>query len=181
MFFSEGLFESFLKQASDLQELTPISDAVLFDFLKKSRLRSQELEIVLQDLLMNAQEHGSSPIQFLHGRDKGVSSFLLCDHGAGIHQTVPENIRLSDLKGKSSSSIIRLFLEEGITGTGQDGRRMGLYYLSRLVSEKNAEALIASDSRVIIQRGTLFFQKSLDRDIGKNVILLQVRNSEVGL
>lgn len=78
-------------------------------------------------------------------------------------------------------SILRLSLEEGISGTGQIGRGIGLYYLSRLVQETGGECLIASDRGTVVQSGSQFFEKSLSQDTKGSVVVLKMTNKELGL
>lgn len=107
--------------------------------------------------------------------------FALEDYGPGIHTTLPANARLSDLKGKKSSSLLRLALEEGITGTAQIGRGLGLFYLSRLVADNHAETLLASNCGLVIQHGDVFYEKDLKNDISRNLIIIKIIEPKAGL
>jgi len=176
----ETFLDQYLNQELKLALLPSADDQSLFDLIYQLKIKSQDLLIVLEELVINAKEHGDGLPQFYHGKNEPDFTFLISDRGVGIHERVPVNPRLSDTKGKSSSSIIRLALEEGITGTGTIGRGMGLYYLSRFVRQTQATALIASDRGCVIQQGDVFHEKDLSKDIQSTVIVLVVHAAEVG-
>lgn len=179
MYFIEDQLHEILNNKSTLVNVSPINASSIYDVLQSLGVKSQDLEVVLEELLINAQEHGKGPIGFSYGKLMGTFTFVFYDTGEGIHVTIPKNQRLSDLKGKTSTSILRLALEEGVTGTGVVGRGMGLFYLSKLVSQKNAECLIASDSGVVVQKGNLFFEKTLATDLKRTIVVLQIKETEV--
>lgn len=165
----------------EFQEVTPVDDQRLFELVTKLGVRNQDLVVVLDELLINGQEHGGGQVRLHVSVTDDSIIFRMKDNGTGIHMTVPKNPRLSDTGGKSSASILRLALEEGITGTGQVGRGMGLYYLSRFVRLNGAECQIASDHGCISQSGASFHERSLENDVGGTVIVLRVGKTEAGI
>lgn len=180
MLYIQDFFEQILQK-----EITPLfinpTDNDLFELFQTQDIKSRELLVVLEELLFNSEEHGNKPIHFYFHKFFGNIMFAIEDFGTGIHSTLPENLRLSDIKGKKSSSILRLSLEEGITGTAIVGRGLGLFYLSKFVSENNAEALLASNSGFVIQNNKYFFEKELDSDINRNILIVKVSEQKVGL
>lgn len=181
MSFIEDEFTRLVSKKTDLEIITNPTDSSLYDLIQGLSIKSMDLLIVLEELLINCKEHGAPPIEFYYGKSFGSYFFAFVDYGVGIHESIPLNIKLSDTKGKSSSSIIRLSLEEGITGTGQIGRGMGLFYLSKLVRNKNASCIVASNSGFVMQVGDYFYEKRLPFDIKKNVVLLRVKSQELGI
>jgi len=116
-----------------LQTLIPLNDESLFNLITSLGIKSQNLENVLTELMINSDEHGGGINIFLYGHWGKKLFFVFQDQGEGIHETIPKNQRLSDTRGKSSVSLLRLAMEEGITGTGTIGRGMGLFYLAQFV------------------------------------------------
>lgn len=163
-----------------MSQVDPITDQTLFDLMASLNIKSQDLLIVLEELLMNSMEHGNSSPTFFYSTGE-VLFFVLRDKGMGIHENIPQNPRLSDTKGKSTTSILRLALEEGITGTGTVGRGMGLFYLSKFVSEHDAEAIVASNQGYIHQNRHQFLEHTTANDTGGTIVILKVKASEVGL
>lgn len=181
MNFIEDYFLSIVGNKSPLKKIENFNESMLYDFYQQLNFNSHDLLIVLEELLINCVEHGQSDTTFYFDKKFDIHTFAVCDSGQGIHTTVPKNINLKDIKGKSSTSIIRLSLEEGITGTSKIGRGMGLHYLSKLVSQKNATALISSNSGLVIQQGDYFSEKKLNFEIAGNIIILQIHKKELGL
>ncbi len=181
MNFLEDILQSLVNNKIYLKKIFEFDEKKLFNFYIETGIKSQDLLVVLEELLINSQEHGKTNVDFYYDKKINYFTFVIIDHGEGIHNTVPHNVRLQDIKGKSSSSILRISLEEGITGTGVIGRGMGLYYLSKFIKEKNATCLLASNSGMVIQDGSVFFEKALKSDIKMNCIIIQVHESELGL
>ena len=175
----EDIFTSIFSNNHGLKVIESLTDENLFKFYLENSFNSQDLLIVLEELVINSQEHAKSEIVFMYGRENDYFTIVLIDKVAGIHTTIPNNSRLQDVKGKSSASILRLAVEEGISGTGVIGRGMGLYYLSKLVKEKKAIALLASNGGQIVQQGDYFYEKNLSNDIPGTCIILLIHESEV--
>ena len=161
-------------------EIKPLDDQKLFDLARELGIRSQDFIIVLEELLINCQEHGDGIASMQYAVADDLFIFRLSDRGSGIHRSIPRNPRLSDTLGKASSSILRLALEEGITGTGQIGRGMGLSLLSQFVRRSSTEAIIASDHGCVTQQGDRFSECILQKDVLGTVVLLKVARSDVG-
>ncbi|MBK7961385.1 MAG: hypothetical protein IPK04_09415 [Bdellovibrionales bacterium] len=178
--FIEDYFDQIINK-----EVVPIlinpTDIDIYELFQTQKIRSQEFLIVLDELLFNSEEHGQRPINLYLKKSFGSLVVAIEDFGQGIHTTLPCNQRLSDIKGKKSSSILRLSLEEGITGTGQVGRGLGLFYLSEFVLEKSAECLVASDSGLVIQSAQIFYERALAADICRNLIVIKVLADRIGL
>lgn len=179
--FIENLFDQVLKSSNSFDEIKNISDHELFEFYNKYSLKNQNLLVVLEELIMNSVEHAKCAPDFLYKKNNNEFIFIIKDAGVGIHETVPKNPNLSDTLGKTSTSIIRLSFEESITGTGQKGRGMGLYYLSRLVSETKGQCLVASDSGFVVKSSEVYTEKVLSTDIKQNIIILMINLNELGL
>jgi len=176
----EQIFFTAINNHLTLKKLTPLSDQSLFELLESLNIKSQELLIVLEELLMNSIEHGGGQMQFHYDLIDDHFYFVLQDKGDGIHKNVPRNPRLSDTAGKSTTSILRLALEEGITGTGTIGRGMGLFYLSKFIHENDAESIVASNGGMIIQQKGQFSEKAVGKDVEGTLILIKVKASLVG-
>ncbi len=182
MYLLEDELKKIIDHQTKLTCLVNPTDQTIYENLTTDLgLKSQDLLIVLEELLANSLEHGSLPIHYYFGQQLKYYIFCIEDFGSGIHTTIPKNSRLSDTKDKSSMSIIRLSLEEGISGTGTVGRGMGLYYLSKLIKEKGAEGLVASNSGLVIQRDNYFIEKPLVQDIKRNLVIFQIHQKELGL
>lgn len=182
MFLLEDEFKKIIDHQTNLACLVNPTDRTIYEIVTTDLgLKSQDLLIVLEELLANSQEHGALPINFYFGQHSEYYIFCIEDFGPGIHTTIPKNSRLSDTKDKSSMSIIRLSLEEGISGTGTLGRGMGLYYLSKLIRDKGTECLVASNSGVVIQKSDYYIEKPLTQDIKRNLVIFQVHQKELGL
>lgn len=177
----EEILNQALQKTLPFKALDPVTDQSLYELVRGLGVKSQELLIVLEELLMNSQEHGGGHPRLFYDVSDDQLCFLLRDDGQGIHQHVPRNPRLSDTKGKATTSILRLALEEGITGTGTIGRGMGLFYLSKFVSEHGAESLVASDQGMILQQGGQFYEKLTSCEIEGTMILVRVAAREVGI
>jgi two-component sensor histidine kinase len=133
--------------------LRQTDDSRLFQLLQELGITSLSVQLVCEELFLNAQEHGQTAVQTFAVRQADRLYLAFLDRGPGIHQTLPRNPRLSDLRGKSASSLLRLSVEEGITGTGVLGRGVGLSLLSRLIQEQNGEAVLISDGGLLVQVG----------------------------
>jgi len=181
MQFIEDVFEAIVSGQTQLKKIDSIDDQKLYDFYLSIGAKSQDLLVVLEELLINSQEHGKNPISFYYDKLMNVFTFAVVDSGFGIHSTVPNNVHLKDVRGKSSSSILRLSLEEGISGTGQVGRGMGLYYLSKLATEKKATVLLSSNAGLVIQQSNLIYEKKLASDIKCNCVIIQINAKEIRL
>ena len=83
--------------------------------------------------------------------------------------------RLSDTKGKRAAALIRLALEEGITGTGTVGRGVGLFLVSSYVARTSSELLVCSDGGLVVQKGKHFTELSQEPSIQGSLILVRVR------
>lgn len=166
-------------QSSLLKKIDKANEYTIYDTLQSAEIKSQDLIIVLEELFINSTEHGKSNPDFYFDKIDDYYFFAVIDYGAGIHTTVPKNNNLSDLKLKTSSSIIRMSLEQGITGTGQAGRGQGLFYLNTIVQQKNGYSLIASNSGLVLQNKNVFTTETLPSDIQANCIILQIHEKEL--
>jgi hypothetical protein len=173
------IFNSILSKNSIIKKIENVNEYTIYDALQSAQIKSQDLIIVLEELFINSTEHGKSNPDFYFDKINEFYFFAVIDHGAGIHTTIPKNINLSDLKLKASSSIIRLSLEQGITGTGQAGRGQGLFYLNTLIQQKSGLALIASNSGLVLQNKNIFTTETLPVDIQANYIILQIHEREL--
>jgi hypothetical protein len=178
---TEPILNQYLKGQLKFSFFESITDQNLFDLVQKIGIRNQNLVVVLEELIINSREHGGGASRFYYDQHSSNLTFVIVDKGGGIHEKVPMNPRLSDTKGIASASIIRLSLEEGITGTGQVGRGMGLYYFSQLIKNCNAEGLVASDKGCVVQKGDEFFEKDLTQDTKATILILQIGVKEAGL
>lgn len=152
------------------------TDEALYQGLKNLECNDIDLLTVLEELLLNAREHGKPPVRlFLSKRIGGTLYFTIDDQGVGIHETIPHNPNLSDTRNKSPSSIVRLACEEGITGTGQKGRGVGLYLLSSFCRVRNAEMLIRTDAEQVMQVHDVFLEKKLSQSMTGTLICLKVK------
>ncbi len=131
-------------------------DSGLFDLFQRMNIQSLSVQILCEELLLNAKEHGKGPVRTFARRDADRIQVALLDSGPGIHVTVPRNPRLADLGGKSPSAILRMAVEEGITGTGTLGRGVGLSLLARTIRERGGEAVLISDGGLLVQVGEVF-------------------------
>ncbi|PIU01250.1 MAG: hypothetical protein COT74_01740 [Bdellovibrionales bacterium CG10_big_fil_rev_8_21_14_0_10_45_34] len=177
----EKVFQEFCKGDSRLTTVKNITDQKLFEVVTHLGIKNQNLTVVLEEVLINAQEHGDGHPSLHYKVDGNLLVLVISDSGVGIHQKIPENLRLSDTRGKSSSSIIRLSLEEGITGTGTVGRGMGLYYLSRFASENQASIFVASDQGAVIQVSSQFYERRLTDDLGCTLVILETTLKDAGI
>ena len=177
----ESIFQSALENKLSFDVVTAVTEDKLFDLVTKLGIKSQGLIIVLEELIINSVEHGNGRPDLYFECESGLLTFIMRDRGVGIHEQIPRNPRLSDTKGKSTSSILRLALEEGITGTGVVGRGMGLYYLSKFVVDHDANCLVASNRGYVVQSRDVFHERSTNKDVDGTIVILQVANREVGL
>jgi hypothetical protein len=160
MFALEDFAESILKGQSFVQELEQVRDQDLYQLVSDLTITDTQLVVVMEELLMNAREHGASPIRIFAGKRFGKFYFSVWDLGNGIHSTIPNNKFLSDTRDKSASAVIRLACEEGITGTGILGRGVGLHLMSSFCKERREECLLLSDGGFVLQMGDQFFEKA---------------------
>jgi hypothetical protein len=178
----QSIFLKIISADKNLNCLRNVTDPIFFDLIyNQLHIKSQDFLVVLEELLMNSKEHGRVDADLYYGSLEDKIWFAITDKGSGIHSTIPLNQRLSDLSGKTSSSILRLSLEEGITGTGKLGRGMGLYYFNKFIVDHEGEGIISSNSGLVHQKSDQFFEKTLSQDTGSNVILLMVPKIKVGL
>lgn len=181
MYLIEDIFQAICQDQCALGRMANPTDQDLFDFfVNQWEIKNLNFILVLEELLINAREHGGPPINLYYGQMGEYFLIALEDFGRGIHQTLPCNPRLADLKGKKTSGILRISLEEGITGTGIIGRGMGLFYLMEFISANNGEALLASDAGILIQNSNNFFSKDLAKQINRNLIIFQITKATVG-
>ncbi len=173
------VFNSILEDNSILKKIDNANEYTIYESLISEKIKSQDLAIVLEELFINSTEHGKSNPNFYFDKINDFYFFAIIDYGSGIHTTIPKNNNLSDLKLKTSSSIIRLSLEQGITGTGQIGRGQGLFYLNTLIQQKSGMALIASNSGLVLQDKNIFTTETLSTDIQANCIILQIHEKEL--
>ncbi|MBL6988223.1 MAG: sensor histidine kinase [Bacteriovoracaceae bacterium] len=172
----EDIFNSVIAGAPLIYQLDKADEATLFEKFHKIHQKDTELFLVLTELLINAIEHGNnSNISIFLEKMEDYFYFVIKDDGPGIHQTIPNNKNLLDLKGKSPAVILRLVCEEGITGTGTEGRGMGLYWTSKICSSRGGDLLIATDQGMLRQRRDLFWQKNLEHKINGSVVCLTIR------
>lgn len=177
----ENILKNFLISKDGFVEVRNITDSQLFDFYITQTIKNNNLLVVLEELRMNSIEHAKSEPNFFFKKESDHFVFIIEDNGFGIHQTLPKNPKLSDTEGRASSSILRLALEESISGTGLQGRGMGLYFLSRLITEIDGECLVASDSGFVSKTNDIYTEKDLLIDIKKNVIIIKINFKGLGL
>lgn len=150
----------------------------LFEALKDLGIADTEIQVVLEELLLNAKEHGQSLGLSVHlARHLGWLFAVVRDEGPGIHATLPKNPRLADTQGKSAAALVRLSAEEGITGTGTLGRGIRLHLLSELVRSRRAESLILSDGGLFVQVADVFLERAARHPIQGTLAAFKV---EVG-
>ncbi|MBF0361599.1 MAG: ATP-binding protein [Oligoflexia bacterium] len=167
----EDIFYSLLIQKPLITELKNSSDQTIFESLDSLGIASNvNLVTVIEELVYNAREHAKINIKVYISKIFDSLYFAITDNGPGIHNTIPCNKNLSDLKGKSSAAIMRTSCEEGISGTGVVGRGVGLYLLSEQCSLVSGEILIACNGYVLIQRQSIFMQKKLNSEIDGTII-----------
>ena len=149
----EDIVQSVIDGKSLIAQLPGTTDQALFDFMKDSGFSSRhELMTVFEERLINAREHGGGKSLAVFAQKlMGFLYFVIVDRGPGIHTTLPRNPHLSDTKGKSPMALIRLAMEEGITGTSVVGRGVGLYLLSDYINRNGGEAILISDGGLVVQ------------------------------
>ncbi|MEQ1665940.1 MAG: hypothetical protein ABL927_11245 [Bdellovibrionales bacterium] len=177
----EDVFREILNNKTNLKLIINPTEDQIFRLVSEFGFKSYNFSLVLDELLINSIEHGKPPINFYYGQNQEYYYFGVLDFGPGIHETVPRNERLRDTKNKASTAIIRLSLEEGITGTSVVGRGMGLSILSKFIQNSDSEVLIASNSGYVKQVGSNFFEKKLNNDIRANLIALKINKKDLGL
>lgn len=170
----EDLALSILDDKPLIAELPDSTDQALFDAATLSGLSSHtDLMVVLEELLLNAREHGKdSPRVYLAVQD-GWIYYAVTDLGSGIHQTIPANPKLSDTRGKATTALLRLACEEGITGTGTLGRGVGLYLLAQYCSKQNAEGYLWSNGGVLRIIGSQFQESLSNEPITGTIVCLK--------
>ena len=177
----EDVFTEIYEQRITFDKIVNPSEEQIFNLMQMLKIQSYNFMLVIDEILINSQEHGTGPIDFYHGESLDFLFFAITDKGPGIHVTLPKNAKLSDIKDKSSTAIIRLSMEEGITGTSTPGKGMGLSILSKFVSDKNVEAIVACNSGTLKQMGSYFLEKKLTFEIPGNCIVIKVQKKELGL
>ena len=150
------------------------ADSKLFDAYEKLNLNDTFLLSVVEELLMNSLEHGLTPIEIFFSKKEATVFFGIWDRGTGIHNTLPRNPKLSDTKDKTSAALVRLSLEEHITGTGQVGRGVGLGLLSKYVKRSDSELLIWSNGAWVMQAKDCYFEQPSSQNVDGTMILLSV-------
>jgi hypothetical protein len=155
--------------------LTDPTDNDFYAFSQKNGFTETHLVTVLEEIFLNAREHGSGKILFYFHKDGSTLLFGIRDLlGVGIHETVPKNPRLVDVGGKEASSILRLSLEKGITGTGDVGRGIGLFLLKDFVQKSKGESYLASDSAFLRQNINKIFESDLGSEIKGSLVCLKI-------
>jgi hypothetical protein len=172
----ENLFYSVAGDNSPFPALPASDEDSIFDKFNELGISSNELMVVVEEVLINAKEHGKEPVNLYINKVLDYVYIVVSDSGMGIHNTIPENKNLKDTKDKNTSSILRLSLEEGITGTGVKGRGVGLFLLSDFCKNTDSELIIGSDSGLVYQQKDLFYTKE-DRsiDIKGSIVCLKTR------
>jgi hypothetical protein len=156
----EDIAESIIHHKPLLPAIPSASNNGIFNAMRDLSVTDLEIQAVLEELLLNAQEHGQGRgVTIYMGRHLGWFFVAIRDEGPGIHATLPKNPRLADTQGKSAAALIRLAVEEGISGTGSIGRGIGLCLLSELVHLRRAESLIISDGGLFVQVGDIFLER----------------------
>ncbi len=156
----EDLAESIVKDRPLIPAIPSATDNGIFDRLHNLSVSDTEIMVVLEELLLNAQEHGQRKAIAVHiEKHLGWLIAAVRDQGPGIHATLPLNPRLSDTLGKSAAALTRLATEEGITGTGTHGRGIGLHLLSEVIRSRNGESLVLSDGGLFVQVGDLYLER----------------------
>lgn len=105
----------------------------------------------LEELQMNAQEHGSMPTSFYFVVKNNFVHSAIVDSGVGICKKLVPILKASFSGFITCGAILRLSLEEGITSTGVKGRGQGLNFISKFIDSADGELLIASNSGIVIQ------------------------------
>jgi hypothetical protein len=164
------------QQNSILYKINPFDHNAIYEVLNKNQINLPVLHTVIEELFINAQEHGQN--KKIEGFAKIINDFfyfVIKDEGPGIHQTIPNNKSLIDLKDKSSVAITRVAIEEGVTGTGTKGRGVGLFLLQDFIKKNDAEALLISNSGQVLVKRHETVEKSWEKNITGSVIALKVR------
>lgn len=168
-------FESILQAKPFCPPLKSNSDQALYEKLTALGISSAPLINVLEELVINGREHGVKGLQIYCAIEGKHLLFATSDKGPGIHQTVPRNPKLADTINKTPAAIIRLALEEGITGTGVTGRGVGLYLLSEYVRRTGSEAIVCSDGGLVRQQGAKFHEESSSKNWDGCIICLKAQ------
>ncbi len=174
----ENIFLKILKNRSPSKQIKRViaDETSLFDEYQHFQINDVEVLVVMEELLLNSYEHGrKQKIEIFMGKIKDEFIFIIRDEGEGIHNTVPKNPKLVDIKNKSSSAIARIACEEGISGTGIVGRGLGLHLLSQLCTKKNGDILIACNAEVLVQSGDQFLQKKQFENIIGTFVCFKIR------
>lgn len=171
----EDVFHSIVHPPALIDTVSEVSDNGLFNAYSQMGINDTELLVVMEEILINAQEHGKKDIQLFMGHQLDFYFFACQDKGSGIHKTLPKNPALADLSKAKTGALLRAACEEHITGTGVLGRGLGLYLLSDFCEKRKAEFLIASDFAILIKNHNIFMQKEMDIDIPGTIICLKWR------
>jgi len=177
----EDVFTEIYTQRITFDKITNPTEDQIFNLIQLLQIKSYNFMLVIDELLINSQEHGGAPIEFYYGEALDSLFFAITDLGSGIHVTLPRNIKLSDIKDKASTAIIRIAMEEGITGTSTVGRGMGLAILSKFIIEKNADAIIDINFGMLKQMGSYFLEKKPSFEIQGNCVIIKIHKKELGL
>lgn len=157
----ETVAQSILDGKPLIPKLSGSTDQILFEAMNKLGIHMADLSTVLEELLLNAREHGKKSVSVHLGRVLNSLFFAVRDEGVGIHETLPNNIKLSDTRSKSAAALMRLACEEGISGTGTVGRGVGLYLASKYCKDHNAEMLLMCDAGKLLQLQNYFLEKNM--------------------
>jgi signal transduction histidine kinase len=170
----EDIAESVIKGRPLIDEVRPADENSLFAAFGALQVHDSEAQTVLEELLLNAREHGKNQgLRLFLSKHLGTAYFVIKDEGRGIHDTVPQNPRLSDVKGKAAAAIIRLACEEGVSGTGVRGRGIGLHLFSQFIKKRQGEGLVLSDGGLFVQVGDVFLERTSQHDIQGTLIALR--------
>ncbi len=171
----EDIVESIMQSRPLLPRIREASENGIFEGLQDLGINDAEIQSVLEELLLNAREHGQSKAIAIHlASHLGWFYAAIRDEGPGIQATLPKNPRLADTLGKSAAALTRLAAEEGITGTGIPGRGIGLHLLSEFVRTRKAESLILSDGGLFVQVSDIFLERAAKKSIQGTLIAFKV-------
>lgn len=165
-----------LYKSSSLTQLSSTSDEALANaFVNVDIQNDPDLINACEELLLNGREHGKENVSVFLEKEGHIFIFAIRDFGDGIHQTIPRNPRLKDTSYASASKILNLACEQGVSGTGDPGRGVGLYELTAFCEKRQADALIMSDSATLIFNKQKSPQILSRPDIKGTLVILKVK------
>ena|SRR3990167_9944782 len=106
---------------------------------------SDSLMACLEELAMNAKEHGSPPYQFNYLLEEDRLTYAIEDNGLGICKKLKDGLKDRLPEKISCGAMLRLVLEEGVSSTNIPGRGQGLNIVNGFVETSNGELYIRTN------------------------------------